>query len=786
MASITCASRSVASLRIAVPRALARAARRAQARTMSTAPTGQAGASAAQPAAGTAAGSTPKRVNLRMERDGVAVVELDSPGEKVNTLGKALMAEMEPVLQRLETDPAIRAVVLMAAPGKDSFIAGADITMFDECATPAQLTRLSADGQRFMGRIAALRVPVVAAIHGQALGGGLELALATTYRIATRAKATQLGVPEVQLGLLPGAGGTQRLHTAVGIQEALTLMTTGKKLSAERALRAGLVHELTEPAALVATAVQAASELAKGTLAPPKRRVGLLLRLLEGNPVGRHVLFSQAEAAIRKAAGGHYPAPPAILAVLKTGVDQGMQAGLAAEADAFGKLGFTPQSRALRGLFFAQTAARKNPFGPPPIDVAGARVGVLGAGLMGAGIATISADTAGLRVVMKDRDAAAVARGEAAVAANLAGRVKRKALSQFDADRIASRVLGVSDADATWRRHLGGSDVVIEAVFEDLAVKHAVAQAVQPLLPPHGVFATNTSAIPIGRIAAGAPRPERLLGMHYFSPADKMPLLEVIPHEGTAPDAAALAVSLGQKQGKTVIVVKDVPGFYVNRCLGPFMSEGFGLVQSGVEPAALDAALTAFGFPVGPIRLADEVGLDVAYHTHTTLAGALGDRMAGSDPAGVKALVDAGLLGRKTGKGFYVWGKDAKGSGPRPVNPEVAPILRRHPVAAPTGPGAAALTQPAALAERMVLRFAKECVISLQDGVIRSAADGDLGAVFGIGFPPFLGGPFRWLDTLGAAAAVEKLRRYEAALGPHFAPPQLLVDMAATGRKFHA
>jgi enoyl-CoA hydratase/long-chain 3-hydroxyacyl-CoA dehydrogenase len=722
---------------------------------------------------------------------GVLLIRLDSPGEKVNVLSAEMMTAFSSVLSTLQSDPTVKAAVVLSAK-PDTFIAGADVKMFDECATAADLSRLSSDGQRVMDAVAAARVPIVAAIHGACLGGGLELALACTYRVASSSPKTRLGLPEVQLGLLPGAGGTQRLPRTVGIQAALSLMTTGSSIRADRARRMGLVEEVVDPAALEAVAVEAALELASGTLkARPKssRQPGLLAWLLEGNPLGRRVLFDRARAQVAKATGGHYPAPAAIVDTVEEGVTHGVAAGLAREAREFGNLGFSDESRALRGIFFAQRETKKNPYGLVPADLQVRNVAVLGAGLMGAGIAHVTSLVAGLPVTLKDRTREAVLRGEAQVADELAAGVRKKRLTPFESAVAASRITGVSDGDASWERHVGRADLVIEAVFEDLAAKHDVLRRIEPLLRPTAVVATNTSAIPIAKIAAGSRRPDRVVGMHFFSPVPKMPLLEVIPHAGTANDAAAIAVDTGYRQGKTVIVVKDVPGFFVNRCLSPYMAEAFALVQSGVDPVALDAAIKAWGFPVGPLTLVDEVGVDVAFHTYRTLLGSLGVRMAGSNPQGLQEVVNRKWLGRKSGKGFYIYPSSSTGkgkgkagagaAGPRPIHQEMIDLLRTYPSSASPS------LSPAVLQERMVLRFVKECIHSLDDGIIRSAADGDIGAVFGLGFPPFRGGPFRWCDSVGAAVVVDKMRGYARTVGPQFEPPASLVAMAGDGRTFH-
>lgn len=534
------------------------------------------------------------------------------------------------------------------------------------------------------------------------------------------------------------------------------------------------MDEVVDPFALEASALQAARELADKKLKPKGRKIGLVEKLLEGNPLGRHFLFKKAREMITKQAGSGYPAPYAILDCIEAGVNDGHAAGSKVEREKFGVLGMTPASEALRGIFFAQTETKKNPFGSAKRDVK--TVGVLGAGLMGAGIAQVSVES-GYKVLLKDEVLAGLVKGEAQIKAGLDPKVKKKALSAFDRDRLLSNVIGVTSADSNWKQHFGRADVVIEAVPENLALKHKVIQQLEGSLKETAVFATNTSALPIADVAKAAKRPENVVGMHYFSPVDKMPLLEVITHAGTSKETAGTAVAVGYKQGKTVIVVKDVPGFYVNRCLGPFMMESVSLLQNGVDPVKLDKALKKWGFPVGPITLNDEVGSDVAFHVAKFLSGHLGDRMGGGTLEAMTAHVEAGYLGRKAGKGFFLY-KDGKST--RELNPGATAILAKYKKS-----DSAKNLSDEELARRMVLRFVNEAAYCLQDGIIRSPGDGDIGAVFGIGFPPFRGGPFRFVDQEGAQKIVDEMNGLAAAVGPWFAPAQILVDAAKAGKKFH-
>jgi len=470
-----------------------------------------------------------------------------------------------------------------------------------------------------------------------------------------------------------------------------------------------------------------------------------------------------------------HAAIPLIIDCIETGADSGMSAGLKLEAENFGKLTQTNESAALIGLFHGTTATKKNPYGKP--NNPAKTVGVLGAGLMGAGVAQVSA-TRGHKVLLKDINANAVARGLAQIQDNLNAKVKKRRMSVFDRDNIVAQVTGL-DNDGNWKNHFEQCDLVIEAVLEEMTIKHAVIKEFEAVLPKHAVIASNTSGLKVKDIASVAERPENVVGMHYFSPVDKMQLLEVVRTDQTSDEAAAIAVDAGLKQGKFVIVTKDVSGFYVNRCIGPMMVEVNACLQEGIGLAEMDKCMKKFGFPVGPIQLGDEVGIDVAAHLVPNLEGELGLRVGGATMEAYDDLVTQGFLGKKNNKGFYKYDKKGKRLG---INPEAEALLKKY--IAPKKEGDKKPTgEEAAL--RCGTRFALEAAWCMNDSVIRNAVDGDIGAVFGVGFPPFLGGPFRWMDSVGIQEFVNRLDAYKSEFGDQWEAPPILREMAASGKKWH-
>ncbi|HEX6277540.1 MAG TPA: fatty acid oxidation complex subunit alpha FadJ [Polyangiaceae bacterium] len=718
--------------------------------------------------------------SVERRNDGVAVVRIDVPGETMNTLRDDFAQELEAALEGIEKDSAVKAVVI--ASGKpDNFVAGADIKMLRAIRTANEAAELTKRGRRALDRVASSTKPFVAAIHGACLGGGLELALACHGRVASSDDKTRLGLPEVQLGLLPGLGGTQRLPRLVGVEAALDLMLTGKHLDAKRAQRIGLVDEVVPAPIVVDVAAKRALELAQNGGKRRAKKGGkraVMEALFVKNPLGRGFFFDQAKKRTLAKTHGNYPAAERILEVVRLGLSRGIDAGFGAESEAFGELAVSAEARELIGIFFAQNDLKKDS-GTTDGDAEPRkvrRVGVLGAGLMGAGIAYVTAVNAKLPVRLKDRDDKSLGRGMAHLRTLFDDRAKKRRMSAFDKNREELRVTTTTTYDG-----FDAVDVVIEAVFEDLTLKQNVLREVEAHGGKNLIFASNTSSLPIGSIAEASKAPERVVGMHYFSPVEKMPLLEVIVTDKTSPQVTATAVELGKKQGKTVIVVRDGPGFYTSRILGPYMNEASYLVAEGVPVELIDRALENWGFPVGPLTLLDEVGIDVGEKVGKILHKAFGVRMA--PPPGVERLVEDQRLGKKNGRGFYDYSSKkrrklfGKSSKRRDVDHSVYAVLGVEPKADPPQ-GEVAL--------RCALMMVNEAVYCLAEGILRSARDGDIGAVFGLGFPPFRGGPFRYIDVVGATEIVRRLESYQKAHGERFAPAPLLVEMARSGKTFHS
>lgn len=698
-------------------------------------------------------------------RDTTCIVWFDQEDSKVNKISPDVIDLFVPLLDEINNSKQIQSAILISR--KKDFIAGADIESFDQVRQPGDWQPIAARAHAALRRIEESRKPIVAALHGACMGAGTEIALACAARIAAD-DGTVIALPEVKLGLLPGAGGTQRLTQLVGIERALDMMLTGKNVYAYPAKKMGLVDRLSSRPALLDAALCLARELVDRPLRRPDTRPWLS-RLLESTPWTRRIIFSQAKKAVDRQTKGNMPAPHEIINCVRAGSERGASAGYAEEIAGFEKLMLSPESRQLRNVFFSMTEKKKNPLATMTKPIR--RVGILGAGFMGAGIAEVTI-TNDIAVVLKDLQSENISRAKKTIWKSLQQKVERKAISRWEADTQLSRISGQFDY-----AHFQQVDLVIEAVFEDLQVKRDVLADCEEHLSDQAIFASNTSALPISDIAANSSRPDRVIGMHYFSPVPKMPLLEIVQAKHTADWVVATCYDMGIKQGKTVIVVQDGPGFYTTRVLAPMMGEALNLLDEGADVLQVDRALTRFGFPVGPFTLMDEVGLDVCAHI---MSGKLIQHFQATRQdmllsSGLSRMYSAGFQGRKNRRGFYQYddqGKKLSGK----VNSDIYGFFNRS---------HARPIDSQQITERIAWSFISEAVRCLEETVISSPLDGDVGAIFGLGFPPQLGGPFRYMDSLGTQSAVDLLKRLADNHGRRFLPPQILLDTANAGRAFY-
>lgn len=699
--------------------------------------------------------------SLSRRDDGIAILTMDVPGESMNTLKAEFAEQIAVQLDEIEKDSSIKGLVL--ASGKaSSFVAGADISMLAACQSAEDAVALSKSGQQMFARIENMKIPVVAAIHGPALGGGLELALCCHYRICSLDDKTVMGLPEVQLGLLPGSGGTQRLPKLVGIQKAMTMMLTGKQLRAKQAKKDGLVDDAVPLSILLDVAIQFAKK-AKPKRQPPK--LNLVGQALERTPFGRNFLFNQARKQTRSKTRGNYPAPERIIDCIEAGVSGSR--GYDLEARHFGDLVMTPESKQLRNIFFATTEMKKETGVEGVLPAKVKKTAVLGGGLMGGGIAYVTSSKAGLPVRIKDIRSEGIANAMKYSYDLMIKKVKRRFMRKSEMQKQLALLTGTTDYSG-----FGDADIVVEAVFEDLSLKQQMVADIETNAGAQTIFATNTSSIPIGQIAAKAARPEQVIGLHYFSPVDKMPLTEVIPHAGTSDATISTTVDFARKQGKTPIVVKDGAGFYVNRILAPYMNEAACVLLAGEPIEQIDQALLNFGFPVGPMKLLDEVGIDIGAKISPILVEELGERFRA--PEAFDKLLADDRKGKKNKRGLY------KYSGKKPgkeVDESVYSLLGISP---------SQKFSHDQISERCVLLMLNEAAMCLAENVIRCPRDGDIGAIFGIGFPPFLGGPFRYMDSLGINHVVARLEHYQGLYGDKFSPAPLLKEMVEQNRSFYA
>jgi 3-hydroxyacyl-CoA dehydrogenase / enoyl-CoA hydratase / 3-hydroxybutyryl-CoA epimerase len=704
-------------------------------------------------------------LTLDVEGDGVAWLVFNKPDARVNILSGAVLARLDELLGEIEAGARagrIRAVVVRS--GKDGrFIAGADVNEIASVMDAAEAAAGAAQGQAVFRRLDLLPVPTVAAVDGTCLGGGTELILACDARIASDRPETKIGLPEIRLGIIPGFGGTTRLPRIIGLSDALGMILTGKAVSARKAQRTGLVSERIHPAVLYDRARALALELAGGAPVPRRRR-SLLKRALDRTPIGRRLVLRQARKQVLRETKGHYPAPLAALAVLRRSAKLPLDAALAIEAEAVGRLVASDVSKNLIHVFHLLESAKKA--GPPGVAArATDRVAVLGAGVMGGGIAQLLAYR-DIDVRLKDINADALGLGLSHARRMFERLVSRGRLEKRDAERHMDAIAPTLDYSG-----FGTVDVVIEAVVERLDVKQQVLREAESNVRPGCVLATNTSSLSVTEMQSSLQRPGDLVGMHFFNPVHRMPLVEVIRGAHSSDEAVATVVALARRLEKTPVIMRDGPGFLVNRLLAPYLNEAGWLLSEGASIEGVDRVLRRFGMPMGPLRLLDEVGLDVAGHAGAVMHGAFGERL--TPPAAITGLAGTGLLGRKGSRGFYVYEQDRE----RGENSAIYAMLglpdRRKPV------------DEEDVLDRTLLAMVNEAARALADGIVDDAGAVDLAMITGTGFPPFRGGLLRWADTLGMQAVLQRLERLEARHGARFEPAALVRERAAAGRGFY-
>ncbi len=677
------------------------------------------------------------------EENGIGRLVFDLPGEKVNILRASTM---EALSQTLDTLPSLRALVISS--GKSgSFIAGADIHELEQICSSEKALHPSLKGKRIFDKLAALPFPTIALIDGACMGGGLEMALACTYRIVIDDPKTILALPEVSLGIIPGWGGTQRLPRLIGLPRALPLLLSGKGIPARQAVRIGLANLLVgRPFSQEAVEALLQSP-------PTKRPRGLLDAFLGKTGIGRALLFHQAKKELARKGGVHYPAPWALIDVLK---------GKESESEVFAKLACTEVSKNLISLFHVREALKKDPgSATPPRLTPITTTAVLGAGVMGGAIGWLLSDQL-LNVRLVDLSWEAIGKALQTSASIYKQLTKLKKRTPQEVALRMHRITGCID-----RSGLGNTDLVIEAVTENLSLKKELLATLEPLISSTTLIASNTSSLSITEMSRSLQHPERFLGIHFFNPVNRMPLVEVIPGESTDPEAISTAVSQLKKLDKIPIVVKDSPGFLVNRILFVYMNEALRMVSEGTLPQRIDAAFVMFGMPMGPLSLIDEVGIDVAYKVAKILETSLGARMEST--AALETLHQAHLLGKKGGSGFYLY----QGKNVQP-NPQVQTLLNRP-----------QRNKPDDLIQRPLLATINEAARCLDERIVATPAYLDAAMIFGTGFPPFRGGLLRYADTLGAQTIVNGLKNLADLHGPRLTPCPLLEQMAAQRRSFY-
>jgi len=705
-------------------------------------------------------------------KDGVGLLTIDVPGANVNIMSTPVMLELHERLNELKNQTDIKALIIISGK-QDNFIAGADIQEISSITDAKDGAQKAQQGQALFQQIYDLPFPVIAAIQGACVGGGLEMALACHFRIAKIHPKTRIGLPEVRLGILPGFGGTQRLPRLIGIRQALSLILTGKLISATQAGKIGLVDKVIPDNnnSLQAEAEDFANSISKQfrrRACEDRRSAKRLIDIFfECTPIGLKYMHKKATEKTLHSTKGFYPAPLKALEAVFYGFGRPLQEGLLNEAQLLGELIASDVSKNLISIFHLSEDLKKQSVvknsNVEPVKIT--NVGVVGAGVMGGGVAQLFAYN-DFPVVINDINPLALQIGLGKARQLFARSVKKKKLTPSEKNRKAALLTSSNEL-----KDIAEADFIVEAIVENLEIKKKVFAELESKVKESAILASNTSSLSIGQIASDLKRPEQVIGFHFFNPVHRMPLVEIIRGEKTSDETTITAAALARKLGKMPVVIKDSPGFLVNRTLGPYLNEAGLLLEEGVKIQQIDKAITKFGMPMGPLELLDEVGLDVAGKVAQILQGSITDREIVVSPV-IEKLINSGRLGKKSGKGFYSYQGGQKKS-----DESVYQVLAVNPNGAPS---------ENEIVNRLLFAMLKEAVHCLEESVVSRVGDLDAAMIFGIGFPPFRGGLLKYADTLGLNECKSQFEKLHEKHGDRFAAPAMIARLTKEKASFYS
>lgn len=705
--------------------------------------------------------------SLNISKEGIASLIFDLPGEKINKLSISVMDEFDALIADIAKNKDINGLIIGSGK-RDIFIAGADISEIETIKDPKKGKEVAIKGQDILGRLENLPFPVVAAINGAALGGGMELALACHFRVIADQHKAVFGLPEVKLGILPGFGGTQRLPRLIGIRNSLDIILTGKNIHPKKALRLGIADKVVPSEYLIKEAERLIKEKAGKAYRRPeglRKKLSLIDGILEATPAGRNFIFKKAKEAVMDKTRGNYPSTLKALSVMKEGLSLHLEGGLAIEASALGEMAATTECKNLISVFYLQERLKKESFVGDKIKAIEIdSAAVLGAGVMGGGIAQLFADR-DIHVRMKDINKNALGHGLVAAAKVFKSKLKKRIIDRRELGLKMGNISTTLDYSG-----FGKVDIVVEAVLEKMEVKQAVFAECEKHVKDETILASNTSSLSVTEIASALKKPERFAGMHFFNPVHMMPLVEVIRGKKSSDETTSAIVALAKRLGKTPIVVKDKEGFLVNRLLMPYLNEAVLMLEEGATIEEIDKALLDFGMPMGAFILLDEIGIDIAWHVANILHNAFGERMK---PAGLmKTILDSGRLGKKNNKGHYAYAAGRR-KGP---DGEIYSLM---------GGKKGGILSDSNITDRAVLLMLNEAAYCLEEKIVEKADYVDGGMIFGAGFPPFRGGLLKYADRRGLKEVEERLNQLKEKYGDRFKPAPLITKMAKEGKTFY-